>query len=108
MGMTRRRNGPLACPTSPTATVQYTVPASTKTTLKEITINNTTASPQTFSAGIGAVGTAADEQYSAYPLAANQSLTFWHQLPLCANEIYCICASNAGVTWTLGLEENTL
>ena len=108
MGMTRVRKGPTAALTSAGATIQYTVPASTKTVLKEVTVNNSAAAPATFSLGIGAVNVAADEQYSAYPIPANTSLTFWHQLPLCAAEIICICASATSVTWTFGLEENTL
>lgn len=109
MGMTRVRKGTTAA-LSAYGAAQYTVPASTKTVLKEIVINNTANAPATFSFAVGATGTptAGTEMYSAYPLAANQSLTFWHQLPLCAAEVVCICASATTVTWALGLEENTL
>ena len=108
MGMTRVRKGPTAAVSAPGATVQYTVPASTKTVWKELTVNNTAAAPATFSLGIGAVGVAADELYSAYPIPANTALTFWHQVALCAAEIMCFCASATTVTWVFGLEENTL
>ena len=105
MGMTRRRVGGAAAVSFATAANGYTVPASTKTVWKELTVNNTTAAPVTFSLCVGTG--ASTEMYSAYPLPANTTLTFWHQLPLCATENICFCAP-VTTFFTLGLEENIL
>lgn len=105
MGMTRVRTGPVASAVA--ATALYTVPSATKSVLKEITVNNTSAGALTFTISIGA-DAAGTELYTAYPIAANGSLTFWHQLPMCAAELLCAKGSSTALAFTIGVEENTL
>ena len=105
MGMTRVRVSG-AAPTAYGAGKQYTAPASTKSTLKEVTVNNTTNASAVFSMAINAYA-AGTEVYTQYPIGACTSLTFWHQVPLCATEWLCICSPGT-VNFVFGIEENTV
>jgi hypothetical protein len=107
MPITRKRLfGPAAL--TNVAATKYTVPAGTKTTIRQMVFNNTTGSPHTitFSIGADAAGT---ELRTSFAVPANTAFDYGCFIIMDAAEIFQAFAdAGASVTLSIFGEEATL
>ena len=90
------------------AATKYTVPASTKTILRSIHVQNPSASPVDFTLSIGA-DAAATRLYDGLVIPADSEKTFWCYHVLEAAEIIqALAGTNNILTLTLDGDEITL
>lgn len=107
MPNTRKRfHGPAQV--SNAAATKYTVPASTKSVIRHIHVQNPSVSAVTFTASIGA-DAASTRIFDAYSIAAGAVLDHFCFYVLDAAEIFqALAGTNNVLTLTIDGEENTL
>jgi hypothetical protein len=102
----KRLHGPTAV--SNAAATKYTVPASTKTIIRNIHVSNTSAGAVNFTASIG-TDAAGTRIFDAYPVAASTVLDHWCYYVVDATEIVQALGSvNNQLVLTINGDEITL
>jgi len=90
------------------AVTKYTVPALTKTVIRNIHLQNPSGSPVTFTLSVGA-DAAAVRLFDAYSIPANSTYDWWTYLVVDAAEIVQALAGTTNIlTMTIDGDEKTL